>query len=175
MSKEMLTVKDVNTMLERLSEAIGRDQTYVDALPREMFSPEYDDNLWRGWRRDHRTFIGKLLATTATMSSADLQQLTDLASCFDPAAVRQVALEMFADVASGSIQSHKTARKFFAALTAEVVRQGRGRRGARDAREAISQWFLDIDPLTIARDPECGYPLGLEGVHVRQAASRPTP
>jgi len=174
MPKQMLTVEDVETMLKRLSGAIERDQTYVDGLPRGLFSHQYDDDLWRNWRRGHRTFIDDLLATVGAMSPTDLRQLTDVASGFAPTAVRKVALETFAEVVGECVDADKTARQFFARVAREVVRQGRGKRPAGDPREAISQWFSDIDPLTIAQDPECGYPLDVRAsMSVTPHRSRP--
>jgi hypothetical protein len=171
MSREMLTVADIEKMLLRLFDAIEHDQIYVDGLPRDRFHHAYDDTLWRNWRQGHREFIAKLLATTDTVSAPHLQRLTEVASGFAPEVAGYVMLETFADVVSGSSDC-ETAGYFFEWVAGEVVRQDRGKRRNQSARKAMMQWFPLIDPLQIARDPECGYPTD---ARARQDASRPAP
>ncbi|MGY0572788.1 hypothetical protein ACTGJ9_018335 [Bradyrhizobium sp. RDM12] len=159
MSTSALIQADVSKFLKGLSRSIELDQIYVDSLPREQFLDMYDDSLWRDWRRDHRVFIDKLLASADGMTASALERLTEIALSFDPVVVGRIMQETFAEIVSGSsAEGCETAQHFFEWVAGEVARQGRGKRLNRIARKAMSQWLPAIDPLGIARDPECGYP-----------------
>jgi hypothetical protein len=174
MSTKALIQADISKFLEALSQSIELDQIYVDSLPRDRFPPVYDDRLWRDWRRNHRAFIGKLIASTDGMSSSALQRLTEVASSFDPAVVGHIMLETFAEIVGDcSAVGCETAQHFFKWVAGEVVRQGRGKRPNKSARKAMLQWFPAIDPLGIARDPECGYPVLGTRVRSRRVTRRP--
>ena len=69
MLAQLLVSADINQFLARLSSAIELDQVYVDSLLRERFSSMYYYSLWRGWRRDHRAFIDKLVMSADAVSS----------------------------------------------------------------------------------------------------------
>lgn len=159
MRKEVLTIADVEKMLQQLSAAIEQDQIYVDGLPRDQFHPAYSPSLWHEWRQGHREFIKKLLATTNTMGDSHMRGLTEVASSFAPEIVGSVMLEFLADVVSGSVECEK-ADAFFARVAGEVVRQNGGKCHNLTARKAMMDWFPLVDPLQIARDPECGYSTG---------------
>ncbi|WP_298885816.1 hypothetical protein [uncultured Bradyrhizobium sp.] len=172
MRTKMLVHADIKEFLGDLSDAIEADQTYVDSLPRNRFHSQYDDGLWRDWRRDFREFLGKLSATVDTMSAASLQRLNEVASSFEPTVVGQIMLETLAEIVGGcSAAGCETAEHFFDWVTGEVVRQGRGKRSNGSLRMAMSQWFPANDPLTIALDPECGYPV--RGSRARTPRVRP--
>jgi hypothetical protein len=176
MPSQLLVSADINQFLDRLSSAIELDQVYIDSLPRERFSSMYDDGLWRDWRRDHRAFIDKLVMSADAMSPALLQRLTEVASNFDPAVVGRIMLETFAEIVGGcSVAGCETAQHFFEWVAGEVVRQGRGKCPNRSPRKAMSEWFAATDPLTIARDPECGYPVPRTHVRARRVGSRLAP
>lgn len=160
MPTKALIKADFRKFLEALSHRIQLDQIYVDSLPREQLSCIYDGGLWCDWRRDTSVFIDKLIASTDGMSSSALQGLTEVALSFNPAVVARIMQETFAEIVSGSsAEGCETAQHFFEWVAGEVVRQGRGKRLNRNARKAMSQWLPAIDPLGIAQDPECGYPL----------------
>ncbi len=161
MPTKMLVHADITEFLAHLSDAIAKDQAYVDSLPRDAFQGHYDDGLWRNWRRDVCGFLGKLSASADTMSAASLRRLTEVASSFEPAIVGHIMLETLAEIVGGcrSVDDCDTAQRFFDWVTGEVVRQGRGKRRNGGLRAAMSQWFPANDPLTIALDPECGYPV----------------
>jgi hypothetical protein len=72
---ETLTPEDIQNFLRRLSVAIEIDQAYVDAMPRERFSPEYNDSMWRDWRTDHRAFVDRLGLTTDAIPTTMLSAL----------------------------------------------------------------------------------------------------
>lgn len=177
MRSRVLVPADIKQFLGRFSGAIELDQIYVDSLPRNRFHSMYDDGLWRDWRRNHRAFIDKLIATADKISPDLLQRLTDVASGFAPTVVRHIMLETFAEIVgdcSAAGAGCETSQHFFAWVAGEVVRQGRGKRPNRSPRRAMSEWFPAVDPLTIARDPECGYPLPRQRVRSRQSASPST-
>ncbi|CUT11492.1 hypothetical protein BF49_2572 [Bradyrhizobium sp.] len=173
MRKQLLEVADIERMLRRLSEAIKADQIHVDRLPRDCFASAYDDALWRDWRNGHGVFIGKLLASAHAINSAQLERLTEVASDFAPGVVAHIMLETFAEIVSGSSAAGcETAAHFFEWVAGEVRRQARGKRPGRPARRSIQQWFSEIDPLTISRDPECGYPVRAQAVRLSRTVSQ---
>lgn len=158
MPPKTLVHTDIKEFFGRLSDAIEKDQTYVDSLPLNSFHSQYDDSLWRNWRHDHRQFLAKLSRSADAISDDGLQRLTEVASGFEPAIVGRIMLETLADIVGDCDASGcETAQHFFDQVIGEVVRQGRGKRGNGSFRKAMSQWFPATDPLTIAQDPECGY------------------
>ena len=174
MSTKMLTTADIKTFLQGLSRSIELDQIYVDSLPRERFSKMYDDRLWRDWRRDHRAFIDKLVSSADDMSPSALRRLTEVALSFDPAVVGFIVLETFACIVGRAYAEEcETAERFFKWAGDEVVRQGRGKRINASAANSMSKWRSAIDPLLIARDPECGYPVRSTCAPSRRNPNRP--
>ena len=158
MLTETLTPEDIKTFLTRLTTAIELDQVYVDALPPESFSIEYDDSMWRTWRHDHRVYLEKLHATTDAIPPVMMWQLTGIAVAHEPALVGNTVLEVFAEVVSGSCgEDLGTAERFFDRLIQEVNGQPKGKRSHGNAQALILEWLPESDPLRIARDPECGY------------------
>jgi hypothetical protein len=158
MSIEKLALADVETFLKRLSAAIELDQVYVDALPPERFSIQYDDSMWRSWRRDHRAYIETLLSTAHLIPSAMLKQLTEIAIAHEPAIVEGVLLEQFAEIVSGcSGENFSTAQRFFGWLIEQMGALPKGHRRRESARASVSKWFAGTEPLRIGQDSECGY------------------
>jgi hypothetical protein len=153
MPTKPLTLPELKEYLDRLSAAIELDQIYVDSLPRQLFSKQYDDGLWRDWRHATRAFITKLHMTADAMPPMMLQQLAVIATADNPALVEQAMLEILAEIVSGcSAAGVETAEGFFGWLIKDVER----RRNA--ARTTRLEWLVKTDPLRIAQDPECGYP-----------------
>jgi hypothetical protein len=91
--------------------------------------------------------------------SATLGELTRIAVTYEPDLIRHIALELFAEVVSGSCPQKElgTAELFFGWLIKQVGAQSEGRPRHQDARTSILQWLPVTDPLRIAQDPECGY------------------
>src|SRR5215475_11912061 len=83
-----LTREDVRDFLTGFAAAIELDQIRVDALPSEKFHPEYDEGMWRQWRRSHLVYIDQLLPTVDAIPPAILQELTQLALTCRPDIVR---------------------------------------------------------------------------------------
>ncbi|MEH2536511.1 MULTISPECIES: hypothetical protein [unclassified Bradyrhizobium] len=153
---ETLVPTDIQTFLKHLSVAIELDQVRVDALPRERFSPAYSDSMWRAWRLDHRVTIDELLSTTDTIPPAVLGELTRIAITYEPALVRSVLLELFAEVIGGNYL-HYNAERFFGWLIERLDEQHKCVPRQADAQASILQWLAITDPLRISKDPECGY------------------
>lgn len=157
MLTENLTSADIQGFLKRLSTAIEVDQANVDALPPESFSIDYDDNMWRSWREDHRAFIEKLLSTADAIPPVVLEQMTEIATAYEPAHVESIMQGLFAEVVSGSsAEDLTTATAFFGALINEMSGQRKGAPCQRSAQAAILWWLTPTDPLRIAQDPEVG-------------------
>src|ERR1700676_3314887 len=156
---ETLAPKDIQHFLKQLSATIQLDQVRVDALPPESFSPAYSDSMWRAWRRDHRIFINELLSTAYTIPPVMLSELTRLTVTREPALIGSVVLELFAEVVSGSCPREElgTAERFIGWLIKHLSDQPEGNPRHEGARASILQWLPVIDPLRIAKDPECGY------------------
>jgi hypothetical protein len=156
---EALASKDIQNFLNRLSVAIKLDQILVDALPRERFSPEYSDSMWRVWRHDHQVFIDELLSTADAIPPAMLSELTEIAITHKPGYVGSVALELFALIVSGSYsrEDFGTAELFFGEIILLLKLPPEINRPHESARASILQWLPVADPLRIAQDPECGY------------------
>ncbi|WMT76948.1 hypothetical protein [Bradyrhizobium sp. Ash2021] len=153
-----LTLEDVQEFLKRLTATIELDQLNVDAMPPEHFATAYNDSMWRTWRHDHRAYIEKLLLTTDAMPPVMLWQLTGIAIAYEPARVGNIVLELFAEVVSGSCaEDLGTADRFFGRLIQEMSGQRKGNSCHGSAQASILRWLPELDPLRIARDPECGY------------------
>ncbi|UWU91375.1 hypothetical protein [Bradyrhizobium sp. CB1015] len=166
MPHSILAPSNIKELLTDLSKAIARDQIYVDSLPREQFTSQYDDGMWREWRRKNLLLIERLIKSSDDLSPSLLRRLTVVAAGFDAAIVRTILLETLADIVGGCLAAPpRTAQGFFDGLTNEVVRQARGKHRNPSARKALLEWFDATDPLAIARDPECQYPVSRRQVH----------
>jgi hypothetical protein len=154
-----ITPEDIRDLLGGFAAAIELDQLRVDALPPEKFHPGYSDSMWRAWRRDHITYINKLLTTVSAIPPAVLEDLTRIAITCEPAVVGQIALDLFAEGASGSCRQEEldTAALFFRWLIEQVSDRSEGKPIDRDPRPLMFQWLPVTDPLRISQDPECGY------------------
>jgi hypothetical protein len=150
---------DIRDLLAGLVAAIELDQLRVDALPPEKFNAWYSDSMWRRYRRDHIDYINRILASVNSIQSALLQELDWLAISYEPATVREVAVELLAEAASGSRPAEElaTAALFFGSLIKDVTRRPAGTPVNCDAKVLVMQWLVVDDPLGIAEDPECGY------------------
>jgi hypothetical protein len=117
-----LTPEDIRDFLTGFIAAIELDQIRVDALPPEKFHRWYSDSMWRNWRRYHIDYMNRLLPSVNTIPSALLQELARLAITYEPAVVREAALRLFADAASGSCPAEEleTAALFFGWLIKDV-------------------------------------------------------
>jgi hypothetical protein len=161
-----LAPDDIRDLLNRFASAIMRDQVYVDALPRKVFHLQYDDDMWRGWRLATLAYLNTLLTTVNTIPRTTLKKLTRIAVTKDPAVVGQIAIELFADCASGSAprEDVETAALFFDRLIHELGGSSTTiPSNGKNARALMLRWLAFTDPLRISRDPECGYdnPRGL--------------
>jgi hypothetical protein len=156
---ETLAPTDIKNFLKQLAAAIELDQVRVDVLPQESFAPEYNDSMWRAWRRDHRRVIEELLSTADRIPPAMLSELTRLAITREPVLIGSAVLEFFAEVVCGACPRERlgTAERFIGWLTANLSNQPEGKPRHESARASILQWLPVIDPLRIAQDPECGY------------------
>lgn len=154
-----LTRQDIRDLLLGFAAAIELDQLRVDALPPETFHPEYDDGMWRRWRRYHLAYIDQLLATVPAMPSGMLKNLTEVAITYEPAAVGEIAVDLFADAASGSCPEEElgTAVLFFGWLIKDVCGKFQEKSISCDARARMMHWLPVTDPLNFSKDPECGY------------------
>jgi hypothetical protein len=115
--------------------------------------------MWRAWRRDHITYINKLLRDVHAIPSAVLEELTRIATTCETVVVGQIVIDLFAEGASGSCQQEEldTATLFFGWLIEQVSDRSEGKPIDRAARALMFQWLPVTDPLRIAQDPECGY------------------
>jgi hypothetical protein len=154
-----LTPEDIRDLLTGFVAAIELDQIRVDALPPVKFHRWYSDSMWRRCRRDHIDYIDRLLPSVNTIPSALLQELAWLAITYEPAVVREAALSLFAEAASGSCPAEEleTAALFFGWLIKDVSSRLAGTPVNCDVRALVMQWLAVDDPLGIAEDPECGY------------------
>jgi hypothetical protein len=154
----MLQPKDVKNFLKRASAAIQLDQVYVDALPSESFAREYDDSMWRVWRREHRSLINKLLRTADAIQPATLRELTRITAIHEPSHIGAVVLDLFAELVGGnSAEDIPTAEQFFSWAIRQLPRWSKSGTHKEGARASILQWVPLLDPLHIADDPQCGY------------------
>jgi hypothetical protein len=153
---KILTPSDIRDLLTGFAAAIELDQIRVDALPPESFSPLYDDESWRDWRRAHIAFIDHLLRTVDAMPSTLLQQLTQLAITYDPAGIGQAVRSLFGHFTIFE-PTDETAAMFFDELVGLVSRESEDSAIGADARARLMQWLRVRDPLRIGEDPECGY------------------
>ena len=156
---EALTRADIRDLLRGFGAAIELDQLRVDAMPAAKFQPSYNDSMWRGWRGGHISYVNKLLSTVDAIPSPMLRELTGIAITYEPEVIGHIALELFADVVSGSWPQEElgTAERLFGWLIKQVGEQSEGGPRHQSARISILQWLPVTDPLRIARDPECGY------------------
>jgi hypothetical protein len=95
-----LAHRDIRDLLTGFAASIELDQIRVDALSPEKFHPEYNDSMWRNYRRHHLEFIDQLLPTVDTIPSALLQSLAQLAVAYEPAIVREAIVDLFAVAAN---------------------------------------------------------------------------
>jgi hypothetical protein len=156
---QSLTNDDIRQLFAGFADAIQLDQIRVDALPREKFNFKYSDSMWRTWRRSHVDYVNRLLPTVEAISPTLLEELTWLATNYGSAAVRQAALELFADAASENCEAEEveTAALFFGWLIQGVTRASKGKPNQGEARALMMNWLPVTDPLRIAEDQECGY------------------
>jgi hypothetical protein len=154
-----ISTEDVRDLLIGFAAAIELDQIRVDAMPAETFHREYDDGMWRRWRRKHLEYIDQLLVTVPAMPSAMLNDLTRVAITYEPVVIGQIAHELFADAASGNLPEDGlgTAVLFFGWLIKNACGKPQAKSINSDARAQMMQWFPVSDPLRISIDPECGY------------------
>jgi hypothetical protein len=154
-----LTHTDIQNLLEECKLAIELDQIRVDAMPKDKFHPQYDDAMWRAWRADHVVYIDSLLKSVGELPSIMLTQLTRIALSCEPKAIQRVVLELFSEAVSGSCSEEElaTAKRFFGWLVRQAGEYSESGQRFQDARRALLRWMADVDPLWIARDPECGY------------------
>jgi hypothetical protein len=160
MTEKTLTHQDIRNLLERFSAAIMLDQRRVDANPAADFRPMYDDEMWRDWRAGHVNYIDRLLSTLDEIPSTMMAELTRVAIAYDPKLVGRIALDLFADAVSGSCSEElATAERFFYWLIRVAGQQPKRRARRAGARRSVSKWLAAVDPLRIAKDPECQYTL----------------
>jgi hypothetical protein len=154
-----LTTDDIRDFLTGFAAAIELDQIRVDALPPEKFHHYYSPGMWRRWRQYHLDYIERLLPSVNVMPPTLLKEMTRLALAYDPLAVRETAIDLFASAASGDCpgQFVETAALFFGWLIAEISHVSVAKPQVGDARTLMMQWLPLTDPLCIAEDPECGY------------------
>ena len=154
-----ITPEDIRDLLTGFVAAIELDQIRVDALPPIKFHRWYKDSMWRRCRRYHIDYINRLLPSVNTIPSALLQELAWMAITYEPAVVREAALNLFADAANGSCPAEEleTAALYFGWLIKDVISKPAGTPVNCDARARVMQWLAVDDPLGIAEDPECGY------------------
>jgi len=79
--------EDIRDLLIGFAAAIELDQVRVDAPPPEKVHPDYDDRMWRRWRR-----IDQLLPTINEIPSTMLKELSQVAITYEPTVVGQIAL-----------------------------------------------------------------------------------
>jgi hypothetical protein len=155
-----ITHADIRELFEGFAGAIELDQRRADALPAAKLHPLYNASMWRGWREGHTGYINSLLSTVNAIPTPMLVELTRIAIAYAPENVRQIALELFAEaVGDSGSEEIKTAEQFFGWLIKHVSERPEVSAPQPDARAAMSLWLSTVDPLTIAKDPECGYPL----------------
>src|SRR5215475_15950622 len=152
-----LTREDVRDFLTGFAAAIELDQIRVDALPSEKFHLEYDEGMWRQWRRSHLVYIDQLLPTVDAIPPAILQELTQLALTCRPDIVREALLNLFAEATGASCgeEGLGTATLFFGWLIKDLRDWPGGRE--KGARTQMMHWVAESDPLHIANDPACSY------------------
>jgi hypothetical protein len=96
----------------------------VDALPAAKFHPQYNDSTWRRWRKDHISYIDRLLSTVDVIPQAILGDLTGIAITYEPELVGNIALELFAEAVSNRCPKELgTAELLLACLVRQVGQQ----------------------------------------------------
>jgi hypothetical protein len=157
---ETLTHADVRDVLSGFAAAIELDQLRADALPAAKLHPLYNDRMWRGWREGHTTYVNTLLSTVDAIPPAMLVELTRIAIAYEPETIGHIALELFAEaVGNNCPEELETAEHLLGWLIREVGEQTEASAHQQDARSAMSRWLSMVDPLMIAKDPECGHEL----------------
>jgi hypothetical protein len=156
---DMLEHADIEIVLRRFSTAIERDQRRIDAMPRAKFHPSYNDAMWRDWRHGHRIYVDLLASTVADVPLLLLEKLSVIARSYEPKFIREVVLEIFSEVVSGSCDQdeYATARRFFEGLTKQVRKRAKTTARGERAKVSLTRWFPLVDPLRIASDSECVY------------------
>ncbi len=95
-------------------------------------------------------------------------ELTRIAIAYEPESIRHVAPGLFAEAVGDCCPAELgTAEHLFNSLIKEVGERPEVSARQQDARAATLQWFSADDPLTIAKDPECGYELPAEFCELR--------
>lgn len=155
----LLTHDDIKKFFATFAEAILVDQKRVPRLPREDFSPDYDDGMWRRNREDHVEALVNLYMTADKMPKRLLEELTVFALNHNSRAVKQPLLNAMSDLATGvsSPELYETATLFFSQLMSDVGRHSKATLGQGNATEMIMEWFDYDDPLEIAKDEDCDY------------------
>jgi len=158
---ELLTHADISSSLSDFATAIELDQRRVDALPTATFSPMYDARMWRDWRANSIAFVEKMISSVNSIPKAMVVELTELATSYSPLIVRRIVLEILAEVVSGFCDNRDfaTAELFFGRVIGEVKQSHSVRSYFQGAKRSISLWLPVVDPLRIASDPECQYPV----------------
>jgi hypothetical protein len=137
------------------------DQCAHSASSKEELDLLCDFGIWREWRLNIRDYIvDHLLPTVNCISSGLLQELTLLASSYEPAVVRELLIDIFAEVACDHCLARQfdTAPKLVNRLIKDVRRRAAVERTNREPRSAMMQWLVFADPLRICdvtEDPSC--------------------
>ena len=136
-----ISPEDIRDLLVGFAAAIELDQIRIDAMPPENFHPEYDDGMWRRWRRNHLEYIDQLLATVPAIPSDMLEDLTLVALTYESGVIEHIALDRFADAASGSCAEGEleTAVLFFGWLIKTVAGKPQEKLISCDARARMGQ------------------------------------
>ena len=148
MTRSIITT-DVRDLLARFAAAIELDQIRVDALPAHSFHDQYeddddDDSWWRGWRLDHVEYVNLILSTVDALPPVILEELTWIATSYEPEFVGEAAIRLFREVVSGNYASEDvdTATAFFKMLINWVRTRPEGQSVGEDAPsfdEAVAQ------------------------------------
>ena len=156
-----LTHADIKEVLRNFAAAIKLDQLRVDAMPATSFHPMYNAKMWRDWRSKHVAYIENVLPSIKAMPPSMLMELTEVASAYERHVVELVVLENFADAVSGACckEDFATAERFFGWVIKSVKLHASVQKRRSNAKNAIARWLPTVDPLRIARDPECQYRL----------------
>lgn len=156
-----LTKEHIREMLRRFIDAIETDQLRVDAIPPSTIMPLKNDDTWRIWRRDHVTLIGRLLATTDTITATTLDRIAYVAGREHPLHVGNALLELCAEIVSHSVdmRDFENAEQFFASVMNQFATQPRAHHQLYSATIGLERWIQLSDPLEISKDPEVGFVL----------------
>jgi hypothetical protein len=153
-----VTHEDVRSLLAGFLSAIELDQMRIDALPNWALRAPYDDDLWRGWRRDHIDYLELLLTTVDEISDLFLCQLAEVAARCDAHAIKSLVLDLCSEqMLTAPDYDIASAAGFFSRLVTVVGRQGLNKQICPGQRQSTPVWFDVCDPLRISKDPECSY------------------